>query len=112
MESRNSIRKLKEMYDKWSVIKKKYNRLSKKNPLNVTFLNTLDDLFDISHYKAMEIIDDERTREFLKMQRKKGRIGSIGAKIRSTKRAVQDLPETASLESIFTLENSQRGINT
>lgn len=41
------------------------------------FVNNLDDLFDVAHANAMNLIKLQEDKEFLKAQREKGRRGSI-----------------------------------
>lgn len=74
----NCIRKLKKLYDLLRSLEKSKNRstdLQKKR--SNEFEDTLDDLFDISHANAMNLIKIEEDKEFLRLQRKKGRVGSM-----------------------------------
>lgn len=41
------------------------------------FVNKLDDLFDMAHADAMNLIKEEEVRVFLISQRKKGRVGCL-----------------------------------
>lgn len=41
------------------------------------FVSKLDDLFDIAHADALDLISIEEDRAFLVAQRQKGRIGSL-----------------------------------
>lgn len=41
------------------------------------FVDKLDDLFDMAHADALSIIKDQDVREFLNLQRQKGRIGCL-----------------------------------
>jgi hypothetical protein len=43
------------------------------------FVYNLDDLFDVAHANAMNLIKLQEDKEFLKTQREKGRRGSMGA---------------------------------
>lgn len=70
------------------------------------FKNKLNDLCDIAHSNALELIADEEGKKFLMNQRKKGRVGSIGSEIRrpagpdsNTTSNVDQMAEFQSVES-------------
>lgn len=71
------IEQLIKLYEEWEFIQKKVpeKRTGKMKEKEIEFVNKLDDLFDISHADALQLITIEEDREFLKMQRKKGRPG-------------------------------------
>ncbi|CAH0396068.1 unnamed protein product [Bemisia tabaci] len=68
------VKKLEALYDTWRNLQKSSHR--KSNAAKETdFVNKLDDLFDISHENAMDLIKLEEDRKFLVAQRKPGREG-------------------------------------
>lgn len=73
-----SIEKLESLYQEWRGIHKNSKR---RNELQIkreqTFLEKMDDLFDIAHANASEIINNEEDEIFLLNQRKKRRCGSM-----------------------------------
>lgn len=74
----NSINKLESLYEEWRILQKHATR---KTEINIKkqecFVNELDDLFDIAHMNALNIIKIEIDRQFLLSQREKGRIGCM-----------------------------------
>lgn len=76
----NIINQIKKIHLKWIGIKKNANRQTETQVMKVNnFVNNLDDLFDIAHANAMNLIKLQEDKEFLKVQREKGRRGSMGA---------------------------------
>lgn len=70
--------KLERLYDKWDKLKKVGNKTYAKHEKNVEgFSGDLDNLFDIAHSAAMEMMSIEEDKQFLVKQREKGRIGSM-----------------------------------
>lgn len=78
-QSQNCVAKLLKLYQEWDKIRKNSNRKASKQQVmkEANFCETLDDLFDIAHANALEIINIPEDREFLLNQREKGRIGDI-----------------------------------
>lgn len=71
--------KLEKLFSEWKNLKKSKSRTTatqKKNEQE--FIEKNEELFDISHANAMDIMDEEEDKKFLEMQRKKGRPGIIG----------------------------------
>lgn len=71
-----AIDKLEKLYREWENIQKgsRRNTETQKEKENV-FRNKLDDLFDIAHANALEQMTIHEDKEFLQMQRQKGRPG-------------------------------------
>lgn len=78
-EEHKCVEKLVKLYDKWKIIQKTVpgKRSSSQKEAAESFLNSLDDLFDIATADALEKIRIAEDREFLEMQRKKGRPGCM-----------------------------------
>lgn len=78
-DEHKSIDKLLKMYDKWKSIRKtpQEKRSNAQKQVAETFISSLDDLFDIATANAMETIKIEDDRNFLAMQREKGRPGCM-----------------------------------
>lgn len=77
-EMKNCIPKLETMYQEWRQLQKHAGRSSeaqKKKEAN--FISKLEDLFDIAHANALNMISIEEDKQFLINQRKKGRPGSM-----------------------------------
>lgn len=74
----NCIRKLKKMYEALRSLEKSKTRNSdlQKNK-EKEFEDALDNLFDIAHANAMNLIKIEEDKEFLRLQREKGRTGCM-----------------------------------
>lgn len=69
---------LMDLYKRWENIRKSCNRRNEKqDEIEKCFKDELDELFDIAHGNAMELMKNERDREFLRKQREKGRPGSM-----------------------------------
>lgn len=73
------IKKLNQLYDAWKNIQRKVpeKRSGSAKKQEEDFVAALDDLFDISHANAMEMINIAEDRDFLTMQRQKGRPGCM-----------------------------------
>lgn len=69
------VEKLEKLYDKWKAIQKKIP--SKRTGAQNAFVDCLDDLFDIASADALETIRIEEDKQFLIMQRQKGRPGCV-----------------------------------
>jgi len=76
----NIINQIKKLHSKWIGIKKNATRQTETQVMKVNhFLNNLDNLFDVAHANAINLIKLQEDIEFLKAQREKGRRGSMGA---------------------------------
>lgn len=73
------VRKIKKLYDNWRSLEKNKSRnfLTQQTNEN-SFKNHLNDLFDIAHENALDIIKIEEDKNFLTLQRQKGRVGCMG----------------------------------
>lgn len=52
-------------------------KIFKKTALEKMFTENLDDLFDMAHTDALEMIKDEDVRQFLNSQRQKGSVSCL-----------------------------------
>lgn len=78
-EDHKSVDKLIKLYEKWKVVQKTISHKrsdAQKNAVK-TFVENLDDLFDISTADALETMKIEEDKQFLEMQRQKGRPGCM-----------------------------------
>ncbi|XP_076279088.1 uncharacterized protein LOC143208527 isoform X1 [Lasioglossum baleicum] len=76
----DSINKVEKLYNKWRTLNKTVNRqndLQRKREQE--FIDSLEDLFDIAHANALEMISVEEDKIFLLQQREKRRIGSMAS---------------------------------
>jgi len=70
------VRKIKNLYESWRSLDKNKTRKSATQQYNEKkFQNSLNNLFDIAHKDAFNIIKIEEDRQFLKSQRQEGRVG-------------------------------------
>lgn len=77
-DERNSLPKVKKLYENWIKLKKNAARKTDTQRSNEKeFVDRLDDLFDIAHADAMKIITIQEDKEFLLAQREKGRRGNL-----------------------------------
>lgn len=77
-EQHHCISKLEALYQQWRDLQKLSKRTSEKQKNRVSeFVDKLDDLFDISHANALNMIQNEEDRKFLLLQRQKGRPGCM-----------------------------------
>ncbi|XP_076283045.1 uncharacterized protein LOC143210244 isoform X1 [Lasioglossum baleicum] len=93
-QSHHSIEKLESLYQKWRLLQKNSTRRSQlQDNKEQQFLDQLDDLFDIAHVDALEMITIDEDKQFLLNQRKKGRPGSMigGVRVLSAKEQKQAL---------------------
>lgn len=75
-DNHNSVKKLEKLYDMLRQLQKNKNRNLKSQRIKEeNFKNGLNDLFDIAHADAMNLVGTEENKEFLRSQRKKGRVG-------------------------------------
>lgn len=73
-DSQHCIKKLVTLYEKWRDLQKHRGRPS-SDVKEKSFTNSLADLFDIAHAKALDLIKIEEDKQFLLCQRKKSREG-------------------------------------
>lgn len=78
-EEHKITEKLLRLYDKWKNIQKTgpIKRSSAQKKIADEFVESLDDLFDIATSDALETIKIAEDKQFLEMQRQKGRPGSM-----------------------------------
>src|SRR5215469_2063815 len=77
-KNQRCIEKLETLYNEYKLLKKSCNRKSQlQEDRENEFLGKLNDLFDIAHGDAFQLIKIEEDREFLINQRKKCRQGSM-----------------------------------
>ncbi|XP_025415275.1 uncharacterized protein LOC112686988 [Sipha flava] len=70
------VRKIKNVYESWRSLDKNKTRKSATQQYNEKkFQNSLNNLFDIAHKDAFNIIKIEEDRQFLTLQRQEGRVG-------------------------------------
>src|SRR5215469_11266488 len=75
----DSIKKLEKLFVEWNNLKKSKGRRTGTQMNNEqTFLEKVENLFDIAHANAMAMITENEDKLFLEYQRKKGRPGRIG----------------------------------
>ena len=76
----HAIIKLEKLYNEWSSLKKPKTCKSESHKSNeAKFCNKMNDLFDIAHANAAELIKIPEDLEFLAAQREPGRRGYMGA---------------------------------
>lgn len=73
------INKIKQQHEKWQHLKKAASRRTATQMQNEEeFTTSLNDLFDVAHADAMQLIKIPEDKEFLTAQREKGRRGTMG----------------------------------
>jgi len=74
----DAVKKLEQLFAEWKSLKKNKSRHSKTQQANESeFLTTIEELFDIAHANAMELISNPEDKLFLESQRQKGRSGCM-----------------------------------
>lgn len=74
----DSIKKLEQLFADWKSIKKNKSRHSKtQHAKESEFLTTIEELFDIAHANAVELISHTEDKLFMESQRQKGRPGCM-----------------------------------
>ncbi|XP_050530606.1 uncharacterized protein LOC126899603 [Daktulosphaira vitifoliae] len=74
----HSVKKIQSIYNEWRKLQKHATRKSLSDTRNEEdFVNKLDDLFDIAHSDALNLIKIEVDKQFLLAQREKGRSGCM-----------------------------------
>jgi len=75
----HAITQLEQLHEKWVKLKKNASRQSETQQANEkAFVDGLDDLFDMAHMDALNLIKIPEDREFLIAQRERGRCGCMG----------------------------------
>ncbi len=76
--SDHCVEKLLKVYDEWKGLQKNLTRgAGKDKEKRDIFVDNMDDLFDIAHSEAVEQLKNEEDKNFLILQRQKGRPGSM-----------------------------------
>jgi len=79
-----SIEKLEYLYTEWKNLNKsKKRQTATQKQKEIDFIDKLNDLFDIAHGNAMDMIEIEEDKQFLICQRQKQRVGSLTGPDRS-----------------------------
>ena len=77
-DEQHCISKLEKVYKTWRDLQKLSKRISATQKVKIDdFVGSLDDLFYIAHANALQMIRIEEDRQFLLLQRKKGRPGCM-----------------------------------
>lgn len=77
-DEQHCILKLEKLYQNLRELQKSAKRASEKNTKNVNeFKEKLNDLFDVSHSNALNMMKNEEDKNFLLIQRQKGRPGCM-----------------------------------
>lgn len=73
------IEQLLMLYEEWKYIQKSVpeKRTGDSKKKEIAFVDKLDDLFDISHSDVLQLISIDEDRQFIIMQRQKGRPGCM-----------------------------------
>lgn len=106
---RNAIAKLKKLYQ--NVIALNKNTTNKKGfqeKQENEFEQTLENLFEIAHHNAMEMMPSEDDKQFLELQRQNNIPGSAYAKRRRVSTARSQLLDNESSGSSFVLSQPSR----
>ena len=76
--SDHCVEKLLKLYDEWKCLQKNLTRgAGKDKEKRGIFVDNMDDLFDIAHSEALAQLKNEEDKNFLILQRQKGRQGSM-----------------------------------
>ena len=74
----NCQSKLEKSFEEWSLLKKNKGRpTATQKARENSFISSLDDLFDVAHADALNMMTIEEDKQFLLAQREKGRRGSM-----------------------------------
>ena len=77
-ETRRSIEKLLRLYDEYVKLHKNKSRKDRsQKQKEKSFCERFEDLFDIAHGDALNLLKSEKVKTFLFSQRQKGRIGCL-----------------------------------
>ena len=73
-----SIEKLEYLYKEWKNLNKSKNRqTATQKQKEIDFIDKFNDLFDIAHGNAIDMMEIEEDKQFLICQREKERVGSL-----------------------------------
>jgi len=90
----NLLKKVESLYNVWRNLQKHSTRKSAKDRIHEDiFVNKFDDIFDITHARALDIMKIESDKQFLIAQRTNGRPGcilGIDRKIKNLKNALKN----------------------
>ena len=74
----NCQTKVEKLFEKWRLLKKNKGRQSVTQQANESdFIATFDDLFDFAHAEALTTMTIDNDKQFLLLQRQKGRPGTV-----------------------------------
>jgi len=94
-EKAHAVTQLEELVHKWEGLKKNKARRTPTQVANEQALaHTFNELFDVAHQDALQIVRIEEDRQFLLAQREKGRRGVMaGTDVSQTKKQEARAPE-------------------
>lgn len=115
-KSYNNSLKVQRLVDEYKDLQKNSSRTNEKQlQKEKMFVDKLDDLFDMSHADAFDIIKDADVREFLNLQRQKGRVGCLlgveGKKEAAEQRRQLRLDQEKARQAKASSESQQNGMN-
>ncbi|XP_062534037.1 uncharacterized protein LOC134203076 [Armigeres subalbatus] len=111
MQHYNAVVKLLKLFNKMrAIIKKSSHAGDKQKEQESNFINNLDRLFDIARRNALNLIKNDKDKQFLILQREVGRPGSAFARVKKGK--IEEEPttepepslESQSATSVFTID--------
>ncbi|XP_062557413.1 uncharacterized protein LOC134222285 [Armigeres subalbatus] len=111
MQHYNAVVKLLKLFNKMrAIIKKSSHAGDKQKEQESSFINNLDRLFDIARRNALNLIKNDKDKQFLILQREVGRPGSAFARVKKGK--IEEEPttepepslESQSATSVFTID--------
>ena len=77
-DNQNCQTKLEQTFEEWRLLKKnKGRKTSTQQAREMEFFSRFDDLFDVAHANALNMMTIQEDKDFLLAQRKKGRQGSM-----------------------------------
>lgn len=106
---KHCIDKLEAMYGEWRTLQKHSGRKTDSHKRKEeAFVSRFDDLFDIAHANALELITIEEDKQFLILQRQKGRPGYMSGidykQVRKEERAAERERKALSRKESSSLE--------
>ncbi|XP_062534209.1 uncharacterized protein LOC134203354, partial [Armigeres subalbatus] len=110
MQHYNAVVKLLKLFNKMrAIIKKSSHAGDKQKEQESTFINNLDRLFDIARRNALNLIKNDKDKQFHILQREVGRPGSAFARVKKGKIEEPTTESKPSLESqsatsVFTID--------
>ena len=102
MDPRNCITKPERTFEEWRLLKRNKGRQSVTQQENETeFACKLDDLFDIPHLRALEMITIPEDREFLSAQKRRGgSLAGVDAKLAAKEKRSAERQERRRMEDL------------